>query len=270
MTQTISFRASMPIFTAQMALRAAARLWFVTAVIGQWAFLYYIAAFYGPSTLTGHFEAWRRNTMLTMSYVPGDTVGNLTFAGHVLLAAVIAFGGALQIVPQIRARAPAVHRWNGRLFMVVALGLAVSGLYITWVRERSPVLGGLGISLNAVLIILCVTLAWRTAVARDFAAHRRWALRAWIAGNGQWFTRVGFMAVAVVHRAWGEPFFMFWGYASTLVPLAVLELYLRADANGGPRARLAVANGLLVLTVLIGIGIFGVYMGMWRPLIAKA
>jgi uncharacterized membrane protein len=270
MTQITFLRASTPIFTARTALGGAARLWFVTAVIGQWAFLYYIAAFYGPSTLTGHFEAWRRNTMLTMSYVPRDTLGNLAFAGHVLLAAVIAFGGALQIVPQIRARAPALHRWNGRLFMVVALGLAVSGLYITWVRERAQFLGGLGVSLNAGLIILCVALAWRTAVARDLAAHRRWALRAWIAGNGQWFTRVGFMAVAVLHRAWAGPFFMVWGYASTLVPLAVLEIYLWAQTNAGPRARLAVASGLLGLTVLTMIGIVGVYMGMWRPLIAEA
>ena len=59
------------------------------------------------------------------------------------------------------------------------------------------------------------------------------------------------------------------GYASTLFPLAVLELYLRADDSAGPRARLAVAGGLVVLTLLTGIGIFGAYMGMWRPLIAK-
>ena len=78
------------------------------------------------------------------------------------------------------------------------------------------------------------------------------------------------MAVAVIHKAWGGPFFMVWGYASTLVPLAVLELYLRAEANGGPRARLVVASGMLVLTILTGIGITGVYMGMWRPLIARA
>jgi uncharacterized membrane protein len=270
MTSAVSVSPSAPGLTAKAALTTAARLWFVTAVIGQWAFLYYIAAFYGPSTLTGHFEAWRRNTMLTMSYVPGDTWGNLTFASHVLLAAVIAFGGALQIIPKIRAVLPALHRWNGRLFMAVALGLAVSGLYITWIRERSHLLGGLGISINAVLIIVCVAPAWRTAVSRDFAAHRRWAMRAWIAGNGQWFTRIGFMAVAVLHRAWAEPFFSFWGYASTLVPLAVLEIYLRAEASAGPRTRVAVACGLIALTILTGVGILGVYMGMWRPLIAKA
>lgn len=270
MTQALSLRPPAPALTAQGALKAAGRLWFVTAVIGQWAFLYYIAAFYGPSTLTGHFEAWRRNKMLNMSYVQGDTAGNLTFAAHVLLAAVIAFGGALQIVPQIRARVPALHRWNGRLFMTVALGLAISGLYIVWVRERSDLVGGLGVSINAAAIIVCVSLAWRKAVARDFVAHRRWALRAWIAGNGQWFTRVGFMAVAVLNRTWAGPFFAFWVFASTLVPLAVLELYLRADKDGGQRGRFAVAASLLVLTALTGVGIAGVYFAMWRPLIAQA
>jgi uncharacterized membrane protein len=269
-TQTLFLRPPIPALTPQGALKGIARLWFVTAVIGQWTFLYYIAAFYGPPTLTGHFEAWRRNKMLNMSYVPGDTAGNLTFAAHVLLAGVIAFGGALQIVPQIRAQVPALHRWNGRLFMTVALGLAVSGLYIVWIRERSNLIGGLGISLNAVLIIVCVALAWRKALARDISAHRAWALRAWIASNGQWFTRVGFMAIAVLDRAWAAPFFEFWSFASTLVPLAVLELYLRAEKDGGPRAQFTVAGGLVVLTALTGVGIVGLYFGMWRPLLTQA
>ena len=98
MTQTLSLRAPAPALPAQTALRATARLWFVTAVIGQWAFLFYIAGFYGRSTL--------------------------------------------------------------------------------------------------------------------------------------------------------------------------LELYMRADKSGGPSARLAVAGGLVVLTALTGVGIIGVYMGMWRPLLA--
>jgi len=63
---------------------------------------------------------------------------------------------------------------------------------------------------------------------------------------------------------------VFWGFASTLVPLAVLELYLRADKGGGPRARLTAAGSLLMLTVFTGIGIVGVYFAMWRPLLASA
>jgi hypothetical protein len=105
-----------PNSVADKALKAAAGLWFLVAVIGQWAFLYYIVAFYGPSTFTGNFQVWNRNTFLNMTIVPGDTAGNLAFAAHTLLAAVIAFGGAMQLIPQIRARAISVHRWIGRGF----------------------------------------------------------------------------------------------------------------------------------------------------------
>src|SRR5438874_2337526 len=142
-----------PHSVADTALKAAARFWFVVAVIGQWAFLYYIAAFYGPSTLQGNFQVWSKNKFLIKGYVPGDTAGNLVFGAHALLAAVIAFGGALQLIPQIRTRAIAIHRWNGRLFLVTALAVSVSGLYMVWVRDATlGTFGATGVSLNAVLI----------------------------------------------------------------------------------------------------------------------
>ncbi len=49
---------------ADTTLKAAARFWFLVAVIGQGTFLYYIVAFYGPSTLQGNFEVWSKNTFL--------------------------------------------------------------------------------------------------------------------------------------------------------------------------------------------------------------
>ncbi|MDB5481003.1 MAG: rane protein [Caulobacteraceae bacterium] len=252
---------------ADTALGAAARLWFAVALIGQWAFVYYIANFYGPSTLTGNFQSWSRNTNLVKGYVAGDTAGNVFFGAHALLAAVIAFGGAIQLIPQIRTRAVAVHRWNGRLFMLTALGVAFSGLYLIWVRGSSPTfLGAMAISLNGLLIIACVALAWRAALTRDLAAHRRWALRAYLVANGQWFFRVGIFAVALIDRRLMDPFFMAWGFGCTLAPLAVLELYLRARDKGGPGGRLAMAGGLLGLSVLTGLG----YMAMWRPLLTGA
>ena len=36
-------------------------------------------------------------------------------------------------------------------------------------------------------------------------------------------------------ESFDRPFFLFWGFGSYLVPLAVLELYLRAKKNAGPR-----------------------------------
>lgn len=259
---------------ADTALKAAAGFWFVVAVIGQWAFLYYLVAFYGPSTLTGNFQAWTRNTFLRMSYVRGDTAGNLAFAAHALLASVIAFGGAIQLIPQIRARAISVHRWNGRVFFVTALGLSVSGLYMEWVRgDRENMVSGIAISLNAVLIIAFVVLAWRSARAHEMSTHRRWALRAYLVANAQWFTRVGFLTWMIIRGLLGGrdsfdgPFASFLDFGCYLVPLAVLELYLRAKEGGTPNGRFAMAGSLVVLTVLMGVGIFGIATFMWWPLL---
>jgi uncharacterized membrane protein len=257
------------------ALKAAARLWFVVAVIGQWAFLYYIFAFYGPSTVSGNFQAWTKNTFLIKGYVAGDTAGNLMFAAHALLAGVTSFGGALQLIPQIRARAISFHRWNGRVFLLTALAVSVSGLYMEWVRgTRMNLTGAIGVSLNAVLIMLFAGLAWRFARRREIPTHRRWALRTYLVANAQWFTRVGFMAWVLLSRkllAIGDrlddQFFLVWGFGSYLLPLAVLELYLRANESAGPRGRLAVAGGLVVLTMLMAVGIFGVAAFMWLPLL---
>jgi uncharacterized membrane protein len=259
---------------ADNALKAAAGFWFVVAVIGQWTFMYYIVAFYGPSTLTGNFQAWTRHPFLNMSYVAGDIIGNLAFAAHALLAAVIAFGGAIQLIPQIRTRAISIHRWIGRVFFVTALGLSFSGLYMEWVRgDRFNMVGAVAISFNAVLIILFCLLAWRSARSHEIATHRRWALRAYLVANAQWFTRVGVFAWIVLNRGpvgignhFDGPFIFFWDFGCYLLPLAVLELYLRAKEGAGPRGRFAMAGGLAVLTVLMGVGIFGFTMISWRIL----
>jgi uncharacterized membrane protein len=260
---------------AEGALKSAAGCWFLVAVIGQWAFLYYIVAFYGPSTFTGNFQAWTKNTFLRMSYVPGDTAGNLAFAAHALLAAVIAFGGAIQLIPQIRTRALSVHRWIGRVFLITALGLSVSGLYMEWVRgDRGS--DALAITLNAVLIILFVSLAWRSVRRREISTHRRWALRTYLVANAQWFTRVGFFAWVIVSRklfgigeGFDGTFFRFLGFGCYLVPLAVLELYLHAKESADSRGRFAMAGALLVLTLLMGVGILAFTVFTWQHFLVR-
>ncbi len=266
-------RAAKPV--AIEALNAAARLWFAAAVIGQGMFLFYIARFYGPSTLTGNFQAWRLNKMLIKGYVAGDTAGNLAFGAHVLMAAIVTFGGTLQLVPQIRARAPAVHRWTGRLFLATAMGASLAGLYMTWVRRTSTGLGAIAISLDAALILTFAALAWRTVLARDFASHRRWAMRTFMVANGVWFLRVGVAPLALVTKALGgelsmaSPVFTVWNFGCYLVPLAVLELYFRAREKAVPGGQLAMAGGLVGLTALMSVGIVGAWSGFFAPVLAK-
>jgi hypothetical protein len=94
--------------------------------------------------------------------VPGDTVGNLVLASHLLFALAVTAGGLLQLVPAIRNRWPRLHRWNGRAFVVSAMADASGGLQMVWTRD---VVGDawqdVGMTVLALLILGCAALAWR-------------------------------------------------------------------------------------------------------------
>jgi uncharacterized membrane protein len=259
--------------TGQAALRAAVALWFVVTAIGQWIFVVYIVMFYGGTVAYGETARWDK--FLTHGLIPGDHIGNTALALHLGLAAVITAGGPLQLIPRIRARAPAFHRWLGRAYLIVALVTSVSALYLVWVRNAGSgsVIQELGITLDAALIMTCGAMALRHALARRFAAHRRWALRLFLVVSGVWFFRAGvFFSLIVNHGPFGfdpdtfqGPFLNFLSFADSLVPLAILELYLRRQAEAGVIERLSMATGLVTLTIAISVGIFGVFMFAWLP-----
>lgn len=257
---------------ADAALRAAARFWFLVAVTGQWIFVYYIAAHFGSSALQGNFEAWDH---LPHGYVAGDTIGNTALLGHLLFAATITFGGPLQLAPQIRTRFPVLHRWLGRTYVLTAFIMGFTGLYLSWSGRTvvGDVSQHIAISINGVLIIVCAAMAWSRAAARDFAAHRRWALRLFLVVSGVWFFRVGLMFWLAINngpagfdpKTFTGPFLTFLAFAQYLLPLAVLEIYLRASGRSSAAVRFTTAAGLLALTAAMGVGVFAAATGMWLP-----
>jgi hypothetical protein len=265
-------------FVADGILNAAARFWFVVAVMGQFMFAFTVAFFYGVTAARGNFLAW--NKFLAHGYVAGNTIGNAALAVHLLFAATITFSGALQLIPQIRARFPVFHRWNGRIYVPIAFLMGASGLYL--ILSGRKVVGNVtdhvAVGINAVLIMACAVMAWRYAVARDFSTHRRWALRLFLVVGGVWFFRVGLMFWLFLNKGpvgfdpatFQGPFITFLSFAQYLLPLAVLELYLRTQDRAGALRRIAMAAGLFALTVAMSVGIFGTTMGMWLPRIKVA
>ena len=61
---------------------------YLSIAAGQLLFTAFILLFYYPSSLSGHFERWNSKPLIT-GYVAGDIAGNLQFAIHVVLAAVM-------------------------------------------------------------------------------------------------------------------------------------------------------------------------------------
>jgi len=262
---------------AESALKAAAKFWFVLAVAGQFVFAFAIASFYGMTALHGGIQAW--NKVLVVQYTAGATMGNAAIVGHILFGTLISIAGAFQIIPQIRNRFPVFHRWNGRLYLLAAFTQGVTGLYMTLFSKRIQFSGmqRFPISLSGVLLVLFAVLALRYAMARDFKTHRRWALRLFLVGSGSWFFRVGFSLTVLLFgpigfdaTTFGGPLPVFWTYAEYLLPLAVLELYFRAQDRPGMIRRMATAALLFVLTLGMGAGIFGAAAAQWASRVKTA
>ncbi|RZJ02656.1 MAG: DUF2306 domain-containing protein [Rubrivivax sp.] len=240
---------------------AAAGLWYLVAATGLVIFASYIGISYGRAALGGPPGESR--------WVAGDWLGNSLLSLHLVFALLLTAIGVMQLVPALRRRAPVVHRTLGRVFMVGALLGSLSGFYLLWVKGT---VGGLPMhlatSLNGVLIIAFAWLAWTHARARRFDEHRRWALRLFIVVNGVWFFRVGLMLWLMIWQApvgfdpktFTGPFVYTLAFAQFLLPLAVLELYLRARGRN-----MALAVTLVLLSLATAGGIFGATMGMWFP-----
>lgn len=251
-------------------LGGAASLWFAATLAGQAVFLFYIVAFYGPPTLGGNYEAWDKNPFLRKGYVEGDEIGNLAFAAHVVVAAIVTLGGLIQFIPRIRARAIGLHRWNGRLFMLGAIVAALSGLYMVWMRgDVGNLSNAVAISLNGALILVFAALAWSNVLRGNIAAHRRWAMRTYMVANGVFFIRMMVSAWLVLLQKSPGAFFHVLEFASFLLPLAVLELYLRAR-EGGAFGKIALAPVLAGFAALTAVGVFGFIMIFVQKILAAA
>jgi outer membrane protein assembly factor BamD (BamD/ComL family) len=264
---------------ADGALKRSAQSWFVVAVLGQFIFAFTVASFYGLNVLRGNIQAW--NKVLFQGFQTGDAVGNAALLGHILFATIISTAGALQLIPRLRSRFPVFHRWNGRLFVLAAFVMGCSGLYLTFGPGRKApgdTPQHIASIMGASFILTFAVIALRTAMARDFPAHRRWALRLFIAANGSWFIRIGLFGTILLHggpfgfdeATFTGPLLTFWAFASYLLPLSALELYLHAQGNPGTLRRMGTAAVLFVLTLATAAGVFAVSTAIWVPTVKAA
>ncbi|MEL6858447.1 MAG: DUF2306 domain-containing protein [Pseudomonadota bacterium] len=273
MQHTVSANQLSSLSGAQV-LRWSGIAWFTVAAAGQLAFIAFILFFYGVSIIAGDFAAWN-NKPLIEGYVAGDLVGNIMFAIHVMFAAVMTLSGLLQLIPFVRSRMPLLHRYSGRIFLIMACTLAIGGLWLTWGRgSHLSVIGANAISLNALLILVCALMTVRFAVHRKIADHQRWAMRLFMVANGVWFMRIAIMSWIVVaqgpvgmNRTMSGPTDIVIVFGCYLIPLALYELYWRAKQSGSEALKVTAACFVLVATGITAIGVFATSAFMWLPYI---
>ncbi len=274
MSEAVALRTA-PRLPADAILRATGVLWFIPALIGQWVFAFYIAVQYGGSAFRGDLAAW--NEIMHNGLIAGDVIGNLALMVHIAIAFVITVGGTLQLIPFVRNRARSFHRWNGRTYVAVAMLSSVAALWMVWTRDGlGTIVNDIAISIDAVLIMAFAWMMWRTARARRFDEHQRWALRTFMVVSGVWFMRVmyGFLIMLMQGRPPGVgsnmdgPTDIAVGFGSYLVPLALLEIYFWGKRTPSLAGK-ALAAGVTTLAAgATAFGVFGAIMVFWAPRIA--
>ncbi len=258
---------------ADRALHWAAASWLAVALIGQWLFAIYVALMYALPVATGNFAAASLSSHTITGYVTGDRIGNTMLFAHVLPAVLLSIGGILQLIPAMRRHFPRFHRWNGRLFLVLALLGAVSGLYLTWIRgSRLSELGALGITINGVLIPIFVALCWRAARQRDFIVHRRFAVHAFLLVNAVWTFRLYLMAWYLLNQGpngntnkLDGPADLTISFACYLLPMLMAELLFWAQRQQQRLRKWCVAVALSVGVLITTFGVIAAAMMMWWP-----
>lgn len=100
----------------------------------------------------------------------------LAFFAHVGLAPLALMLMPFQLLPRLRARRPAMHRWIGRSYAVLVLLSGLGGLAMAVGTEAGPV-AATGFALLAVLWLgTTATGVWKARVG-DIAEHRLWMIR---------------------------------------------------------------------------------------------
>jgi hypothetical protein len=242
-------------------------------VAGQGVFAAYLAAGYGRTALAGNVAMWAKFS--AHGWISGDHLGNASMIAHIVVAAAVLLSGGVQLVPWIRRSVPSLHRWSGRLFLSACMVGALSGLLLVWVRGTvGDRVQHIAISVNAVLLLVASVMAWRRARQRDRAAHRLWALRAFVVAGGVFYFRILLALWLLVHRrpvgfdaaTFSGPFLTTLAIAVyVVVPLGLLELYLRAERSGSRLTRAVASLTTLTSALLCAAGTVAAALVLWLP-----
>jgi uncharacterized membrane protein len=103
-------------------------------------------------------------------------------AWHLLPGALFFLLVTLQFSRRLRARHPAVHRWNGRAMLVLILLTAAAGMYLGLARPYGGTLESAATTLFGGLFVLFAARGYRAIRRRDVARHREWMIRMFALG----------------------------------------------------------------------------------------
>ncbi|MGQ8367059.1 DUF2306 domain-containing protein [Glaciecola sp. 1036] len=273
--QSISQVGAVSVKTTSSYLSFVIKLWAFVALIGQWMFAAYILIQFALPFFSGSLSSENTQHMIR-GIVEGDTSGNAILISHLLSALVLSTSGILQLFPYIRIQFPLFHKWNGRLFLVLGIMGALTGLYLTLIKgSRLSDIGAIGVCLNGILILIFAALAWKYALKKQFQKHMRFAIHTFILVNGVWTFRLYMMGWYLVNQGPNGnnatidgPADLIMSFACYLLPMAMAEVYFWAQKRRDRKSYFVVSTTATIGCAITIVGVVAATMMMWWPRIS--
>ena len=151
---------------------------------------------------------------------------------HMVAGSLVLVLALLQFSPPVRARWPAVHRWTGRVILVMVLGAAASGIFFSVVAPLGGLAETSAVLVFGVFFVLAASRGWIAIRHGRRVVHREWMIRMFAVALGIAVMRMGLLAAIVILDLGLEAFepgvFGASLWIGWLVALAGAEIYIRS------------------------------------------
>ncbi len=254
-------------------LRLMGQLLVATVWTSATLFGLYILAFYFVALLEGNTAQW--NEVLPGLYDTRTQSATLGIGIHFAMGGIILILGCIQLIPQVRDRYPALHRWLGRVYVVASILTAIGGLVFILVKGT---IGGLVMNIGfagyGILTFIAAIQTIRHARADRMEQHRAWAIRLFALAIGSWLYRMDYgfwflLTDGLGHgKAFNGPFDYFMDFFFYLPNLLVAEIFIgRRQMLRTPTAQWLAGTGILLTTAFLLLATYFFTKHYWGPAI---
>lgn len=144
---------------------------------------------------------------------------------HVAASGVAMLLGAFQFFKPLRRKAPSLHRWTGRVYIVACVVGGLAGGVIALSSTAGPI-AGWGFFMLAVLWVPFTLMAWVSAMRRDFNAHERWMIRSFALTFAAVTLRIYLPIASIMNHGFPLDAYRIIAWAAWVPNLIVAELFI--------------------------------------------
>lgn len=140
----------------------------IAAAVRRTLILAGVMASFGPPQAPDFDSAFARYPLLTLV--------------HIIPGILFMILGPLQFVRRIRSRYPKVHRWSGRLFVVMGFVIGFTALAMSSLMSIGGAVERAATTLFALIFLFALGKAFLHIRRREITPHREWMIRAFAIG----------------------------------------------------------------------------------------